>query len=326
MQDLQDLTTIAPRVPMPLGGLAHRAIPALLNILSAPWYRQDIANSKQQLAEYELGLQNLAQQYIAPKGPAVPSILHFVYGLKRREFFPYYAKLAVLSALHHNAGWHAYFHYREEPFGPHWDSVRPHLILNPVPDFAYFKTAPITHYAHKADIIRLLALKQMGGAYLDIDTLTQRPFAPLQQQSYVMGVQRSLPGQPGGLCNAIMFAAPHAPFLELWLKQHRHFRSRGTDWLWDFMSVKTPAKLAANHPDLITVLKPDALFEPLWTDVEQVLFSEAPSTNRPSNFAFHLWNNMIGTRLEAIDVSYLRQSNSLYAQIARPVAKAAGDI
>ena len=28
---------------------------------------------------------------------------------------------------------------------------------------------PVNHFAHQADIIRLLAMKHMGGIYLDID-------------------------------------------------------------------------------------------------------------------------------------------------------------
>ena len=326
MPDTQNFTAPAPHVPMPLGGLVHRAIPHALNLATAPFNQKAIHADQIKLAGFEKQLQALAKTMPQGQASKIPSILHFIYGLKKREAFPYYAKLAVLSALHHNPGWQTIFHFREEPFGPHWESLRPHLILNPVPDFNYFGIAPLTHYAHKADVVRLLALLHVGGAYLDIDTLTQKSFAPLQADSFVMGIQRALPGQPGGLCNAIMLGAPHAAFTKMWLKQHRHFRSRGTDWLWDYMSVKTPALLARKKPTLITVLKPEAFFDPLWNEVETVLFSEQPPKSPLPNFAFHLWNNMIGAKLESIDADYVRSSNSLYAQIARPVAKAAGEI
>ena len=141
-----------------------------------------------------------------------------------------------------------------------------------------------------------------------------------------MRIQAERPSQPGGLCNAIMLGSPNAPFAQLWLRQFQDFRSRGTDWLWDYMSVKTPALLARKSPSFITVLKPEAFFDPLWNKIDQVLFSESSATAQLPNFAFHLWDNAIRTRLAQIDPAYIKTANSLYAQIARPVAKAAGDI
>lgn len=41
------------------------------------------------------------------------------------------------------------------------------LIETQAPDSIYGKS--ISHFAHKADVLRLLALKHSGGIYLDID-------------------------------------------------------------------------------------------------------------------------------------------------------------
>ena len=326
MQNLLLIETVAPPLSVPLGGIIHRLVPRALNLITAPQNRQAINSSRAKLETLKAIFAELAVKYPTPKNPIIPPILHFVFVSRKSEVFPYYAKLAVLSALHHNPGWRAMFHFTYEPSGSHWNSLRPLLTLSQVPDMDYFGIAPLRHYAHKADVIRLLALLNFGGAYLDLDTLTQKSFAPLQNQSFVMGVQPALPGQPGGLCNAIMLGAPNAAFTKLWIKQFRDFRSRGTDWLWDYMSVKTPALLARKNPALVTVLKSEAFFDPLWDKVDEVLFSDPPANAPQSNFAFHLWSNTIGTRLAQIDANYLRTSNSLYAQIARPVAKAAGEI
>jgi len=35
------------------------------------------------------------------------------------------------------------------------------------------------HYAHKADVLRILILLKFGGIYLDIDTVWIKPFKPL---------------------------------------------------------------------------------------------------------------------------------------------------
>jgi len=60
-------------------------------------------------------------------------------------------------------------HYEHLPRGPWWDEIVPHLTLikTIVPDEIYGR--PIRHFAHKADVLRLLAMKYSGGIYLDID-------------------------------------------------------------------------------------------------------------------------------------------------------------
>ncbi len=326
MQNIQFFATTARQLSLPLGGLIHRLIPRALNQLTAPANSKAIAASRVRVESLEKQLAALATAL--PKSPigTIPPIFHFVYLSKKPEPFPYYAHMAVLSAIHLNPGWRVIFHGTHEPTGPHWESLKPRLTLNHVPDLDYIGIAPLHHYAHKADVIRLLALLHIGGAYLDLDTITQKSFAPLQENDFVMGIQAELPGQPGGLCNAIMLGAPNSAFARLWLNRFHDFRSRGTDWLWDYMSVKTPALLANKNPGLITVLKPEAFFDPLWDKIDEVLFSEHPVQTQLPNFAFHLWGNTIRDRLSQINPNYLKTSNSLYAQLARPVAKAAGEI
>ena len=55
------------------------------------------------------------------------------------------------------------------PTGPWWDLIVPHLTLikTIAPDEIYGRK--LEHFAHKADVLRLLAMKHTGGIYLDID-------------------------------------------------------------------------------------------------------------------------------------------------------------
>nr|KIR84900.1 hypothetical protein I308_04649 [Cryptococcus tetragattii IND107] len=109
------------------------------------------------------------------RGMLVPDAVHYVYGLKpvpegqRGEELPYYAYLAMRSALINLSPKAIYFHYEHLPTGPWWDLIRPHLTLikTQVPDSIYGR--PLKHFAHKADVLRLLAMKYSGGIYLDID-------------------------------------------------------------------------------------------------------------------------------------------------------------
>ncbi|EAL20418.1 hypothetical protein CNBE3390 [Cryptococcus deneoformans B-3501A] len=109
------------------------------------------------------------------KGMLVPDAVHYVYGLKpvpqgqHGEELPYYAYLAMRSALINLKPKAIYFHYEHLPTGPWWDLIRPHLTLikTQVPESIYGR--PLKHFAHKADVLRLLAMKYSGGIYLDID-------------------------------------------------------------------------------------------------------------------------------------------------------------
>lgn len=68
-------------------------------------------------------------------------------------------------------------HYEHLPTGPWWDLIRPHLTLikTQVPDSIYGR--PLKHFAHKADVLRLLAMKYSGGIYLDIDIYVYESFS-----------------------------------------------------------------------------------------------------------------------------------------------------
>ena len=76
----------------------------------------------------------------------------------------------------------AYSHYEHLPTGPWWELLEPKLTLvkTIVPDS--YLGRPLRHFAHKADVLRLLAMKHSGGIYLDIDmfvcvaVLPRRPY------------------------------------------------------------------------------------------------------------------------------------------------------
>lgn len=60
-------------------------------------------------------------------------------------------------------------HYKYKPTGPWWDLIEPHLTLieTKIPSTIYGRE--VSHFAHKADLVRLWVLERMGGIYLDID-------------------------------------------------------------------------------------------------------------------------------------------------------------
>ncbi|KZO94517.1 glycosyltransferase family 32 protein [Calocera viscosa TUFC12733] len=87
----------------------------------------------------------------------------------------------------------------------------------------------LSHFAHKADVLRLQLLIAFGGIYVDIDTYVLRSFdrAGLMTQNVALGMEASPDSrrttlEPGGLCNAIIVARREAPFLKRWLRLEYH--------------------------------------------------------------------------------------------------------
>ena len=295
---------------------AHFAHNVIMSLADPTRYIDNVSA----ISKIKASFRNIASQAVIDGN--VPRIVHFVYGFKEPEYFPYYALLAVRSALFHNPKWQILFHYRHEPYGEHWESAKRILTLNQLPDFQGFGIARIHHYAHKSDVVRLLALKYIGGVYLDIDTLTVRSFDDLRNNEFVMAVQAKHQGFQPGLCNATMLASPNSVFVSRWLTQYRSFHSKGRDYLWDFHSVKLPAMLSGSFPDEITILDHDSFFYPMWTDVERILLAEDSAKWQKylqSSYSFHLWNNFNEASLLRIDQNYIAQSRSAYAAFVRPI-------
>jgi hypothetical protein len=280
--------------------------------------------SRDPVKESAAAIDDLLQQLSAirerthlPEGTA---FIHFVYGFKASEEFPFYAYMAVKSAQACNPGWPVVFCFVNEPTGPWWQDIKSSALTVQMPNFDYFQGARFYHYAHKADVVRLLMLRELGGVYLDIDTITARPFSDLLAHEFGMAVQAGFEAHAAGLCNAVMWGKPNAEFLNIWIAEYASFQSKGRDDLWDFHSVKLPAILARQHYDKITILNHRAFFYPLWSDLERILLAERGERFLPylqDAYAFHLWNGATEGALRRLSLESIRISTSVYAHFAR---------
>src|SRR5262245_6229023 len=111
---------------------------------------------------------------------------HFVFGLREQtEPFHVLHWLCLASCLEVNRPDAIHFHYRNEPFGPWWERIKPQLQLLRVPERVsgyaperyrdsaegrFIETLGLG-YAHESDFLRLDLLLKHGGVYADMDTL-----------------------------------------------------------------------------------------------------------------------------------------------------------
>ena len=199
--------------------------------------------------------------------------IHFVYGMEADTVatnFTFLTYLAMLSAWYYhrpNAVVHVHHHY---PLTGEWFLLLQTVLgsaleLHEVADVTSIFGRPVSHYAHKADIVRLEALRKYGGVYLDADVITIRPLHPLLAYSTVLAEEPIGPGLLNyattlfvdgygstaermrgvdGLANAVIFAHADAPFINSWYERYHSFDSSD----WDYHSCKLPILMASEPP------------------------------------------------------------------------------
>src|SRR5947209_9030420 len=246
----------------------------------------------------------------------IPKILHYCFGMacdfggKPLGLVPH---VRVASAIRHIKPEAVYLYFEYEPSGPWWDLTR--TIVSPVkieaPREIFGRS--VTHPAHRADVVRLQKLRELGGIYLDADVLVHRSFDDLLDNSAVLGCEGFDMANPK-MANAIILAEPNAPFVERWLSEYRSFR--GDEGYWNEHSVVLPARLAREHPQEITVLPPRAFYWPLWTESHiKWLFASADPIPIAEPYANHLWAsfawrsylaNLMPRQVRTVDTNFHR--------------------
>lgn len=249
----------------------------------------------------------------------IPKILHYCFGMapdfggKPWSLIHY---IGVRSAIRHIKPDQVFFYYEYEPTGPWWELTRP--LVTPVKIEAPRKIfdRPVTHPAHRADVVRLQKLIEHGGIYLDADVVVHRSFDDLLGHSTVLG-QEGFDEENPSAANALILGEAQAPFLLRWMESYRTFR--GDEGYWSEHSVQMPAKLAKEHPNEIRMLPPTAFFYPLWSaeDIEWIFSSNRPIP--PGAYANHLWESKAWDKyLDHLTPGRVRSRDTNFHRWAKP--------
>ena len=275
----------------------------------------------------------------------VPNILHFIFGMAP-DFggkpFSLVHYLSVRSAVSLNKPEAAYFHYEYEPAGEWWERAKPFLRLNKISAPERIAGNELRHVAHKADVVRLRMLNEIGGIYLDLDTISVKPFTELRNAPFLIGQELRVPyvpknfrqkvkyairkragmikttsGSSTGLCNAVLFSEAGSEFVNLWLDSYSSFRSKGRDKFWNEHSVKIPEKLAAAHPGLLRIEGPYSFHYPLYDAPGlRAMFEEV--NEYPQAYLHHLWESFSWEKyLKELSPEKMLQIDTTYNILAR---------
>jgi hypothetical protein len=249
--------------------------------------------------------------------------IFFLFGFSRDANFGLMQFMAICSALVSEPTAKLTLFYIYEPIGEYWRKLPSQVDLVRIHNFSFFGIARLKHFAHKADVIRLLLLDQIGGVYLDIDTISMKPLSVLYSDRTVMGTQL-IPenGEVRGLCNAVMGSPKQSPFIKIWLRKYRTFKSSGYGITWDEHSVRLPWILAQENPELVKVLPPFDLFQILWFDLKSTIMSDPKDSHWNLQSAppvIHLWETLCGDELSLITEDYIKGESTYYAKRAKEV-------
>ncbi len=215
----------------------------------------------------------------------IPNIAHFNYGLgEQKEDFLFVYYIAVLSCKVINNPDKIYLYYHYEPQGQWWEKTKEICELVHVPIPTHIGTKEIKKTAHKSDILRMLKLKEVGGVYLDIDTICVRPYVDLLYNKFVIANEITESGKNMGLCNAIMMSEPNGTFINNWINNYETFFEPDG---WQEASTFLPWEIA-KHDTNVTILKPENFLLPSWENIN--LIFEKPNEISPDLIVLHYWN------------------------------------
>jgi hypothetical protein len=240
----------------------------------------------------------------------IPKVVHFIFGLNK-DFggkpFHLIHKIAIQSAYEIIKPDKIFLYYAYEPQNnKYWEGIKKYVELVKIEPIDKIFENEIDHCAHKACITRLQVLNEIGGIYLDCDSICINSFDELLKNKFVMAKQDDY-----GLCNAIMLAEKKSEFGKIWFDNYKTFDKNK----WDYHAVVLPKILAEQNKNLITVLESRAFFQPsfLFTDEIFIKFN-----NKTNDYAMHLWENMCwDLHIKNINEEYILNSNSTYAYYAK---------
>jgi hypothetical protein len=231
----------------------------------------------------------------------IPNKIHFIFGLsedfggKPWGLFHY---LAVKSAVEVNNLDKANLYYKHKPTGEWFEKIEDRLNLIQIDPPTEIFGNPLMHVAHQTGVIKLQVLLEEGGIYMDVDTISKKPFKNLLNNDCVLGVQGTPDGNVEGLCDSVVLAAPGSEFIERWLLSYQTHRSKGRDAYWAEHAVHMPHVLSKQYPHLVHV-EPYSSFhfplyhsnEPTASDVGIKLLFEH-NIDFENAYCHHIWETV----------------------------------
>ena len=270
---------------------------------------------------------------------------NFVYYWTGQEF-QYVHYLAVLSLVKSTVCERVDIHFEEPPRdNPHWERLRGLEPVRLVPiDFdqliertgytpqSFAPFLDVAQVVHRSDFVRYLVLADRGGLYLDFDTLVVKDLAPLLERPFLVGYQN--PDVLRNDVNGAVLGAKHgAEPIRQCLERVRAipdtlkpfrlanlrpglFRKFFVPYLhWCDTGPSLLTELSRETEDLRAMICPKSYFHFCDYRKWRSIFSNTPL---PADaYVIHYFGKLSFDFTKSLDGDYVRNSDSLYAGVAR---------
>lgn len=244
----------------------------------------------------------------------IPRTIHFIFfGFTEFHYIHY---LAVKSAVAVH-GVPVKLYYSQAPKdNPLWDEIASMVELVQVDPPQEFRGHQLTSYQYKADILRLQILIEQGGAYLDIDVISLRPFDEFWNEHCVLGIESA---DGSSITNAVMMAEPNHPFMQRWLDDTAT-NLENKPWAWHGVCLPREIYDSQAWPDIR--LEPRASFMPFdFRDRYIFTQEEGREHDLDHSYTMHMWDTIWGAHLAHIDSNYIEREHNYLTQICKPYVR-----
>jgi len=238
----------------------------------------------------------------------VPNIVHFV-SFSCHEY-KISAYLTMLSALKHQSPDLILLHTDCEPTGWYWELFKTAAgnmlkIVRKTPPKSIFGN-PIKVVEHQADIARLHILLQIGGIYLDSDTLVMKSLDELRKYNIVLGEESLI-----SLANGAVLTNKDSWFLKRWFQEYENF----DDGHWGISSVETPRALWQLFPEEIHVVEV-FMMRPNWREYQMLHRGFFDWSN---HYTVHLTTRYMDKFDKHRTLTQFAVLNTSYGEVARKI-------
>lgn len=220
---------------------------------------------------------NVSKGRLIANTSTTPSLAHFCFGMKP-DFggkpFSLVHEKCIQSIMRYFD--RAMMHCMYEPTCESWQRIKISLGNRLVVRHVKRPLLDSDHVAHLADVVRLQALYEYGGAYFDCDVFVDRDPSELLTDQFTIAKENQW-----ALCNAVMFSPPGQPFVKACADAFATDFRRGE---WIQTSCLYPMELSKRLP--IRILPRETFFKHTYQDLQKLFASESIPED---SFGVHLW-------------------------------------
>ncbi|XP_045208772.2 uncharacterized protein LOC123560671 [Mercenaria mercenaria] len=248
-------------------------------------------------------LSNFVENCCVDENP-VPNVVHYVwYGGKQLGFFNF---LSLMSVLRFKKPCAILIHGPTLPHGPYWEyflHMSPNIIhvYRERPEVIFRHT--LRFKEHSSDVMRIEALIEYGGIYLDFDEVLLRPIDSLRRFQYTQG--HELPKTMG---SQVVISKKNATFLRLWYLSYRDDYKK----IWAYNALWVPNTLAKNYPELIHI-EGFNFTRPNWQNVKLIYDA---NYNWATNYGMHMYARWYK---RPVNPDIIRTLNSTVGSVSRHI-------